>query len=169
LTLADYSDELLRLRTDLSPNTRAKYAWLRKSKILPTLGAEAIGTLKPSTVRAWYMAQRAQHAPTADDAYRYLRAVLNTAIADELIVRNPCQVKGAGQVQAAERPVATLAELRVAQGAIPERYRAGFALAAWCMLRRGEVLGLQRRDLDLVHGTVRITARLCSRWANRPR
>jgi integrase len=29
-------------------------------------------------------------------------------------------------------------------------------LAAWCQLRRGELLGLQRRDFDLLHGTVTI-------------
>jgi len=29
-------------------------------------------------------------------------------------------------------------------------------LAAWCQLRRGEILGLQRRDVDLLHGTIKI-------------
>jgi integrase len=29
-------------------------------------------------------------------------------------------------------------------------------LAAWCQLRRGEVLGLQRGDIDLVNGTVKV-------------
>ena len=29
-------------------------------------------------------------------------------------------------------------------------------LAAWCQLRRGELLGLERRDFDLLHGKVTI-------------
>ena len=29
-------------------------------------------------------------------------------------------------------------------------------LPAWCQLRRGEVLALQRRDVDLLHGTIRV-------------
>lgn len=29
-------------------------------------------------------------------------------------------------------------------------------LAAWCQLRRGEILGLERRDVDVLHGTIRV-------------
>jgi integrase len=40
--------------------------------------------------------------------------------------------------------------------AVPERYRLALLLPAWCQLRRGEVLGLQRRDVDLLHATILI-------------
>jgi integrase len=33
-------------------------------------------------------------------------------------------------------------------------------MAAWCGLRRGELLGLTRRDLDPLHGTVKIARSL---------
>ncbi len=36
------------------------------------------------------------------------------------------------------------------------RYSLAVPLAAWCQLRRGEVLGLQRGDIDLLHGTLRV-------------
>ena len=39
---------------------------------------------------------------------------------------------------------------------MPEQYRAAVTVAAWGTLRRGEVLGLERRDVDLVAGTVRV-------------
>jgi integrase len=39
---------------------------------------------------------------------------------------------------------------------MPERWRALVLLAAWCELRRGELLALRRGDLDLLHGTVRV-------------
>ena len=39
---------------------------------------------------------------------------------------------------------------------MPERYRCAVFLAAWGQLRRGEVLGLQRGDIDVAAGTVRI-------------
>jgi integrase len=55
-----------------------------------------------------------------------------------------------------ERPVATVAELAAAVEATPDCYRLAILLPAWCQLRRGEVLGLQRRDVDLLHGTIRI-------------
>ena len=38
--------------------------------------------------------------------------------------------------------------------AIALRFRACTMLAAYCSLRRGELLGLRRGDLDLLHGTL---------------
>src|SRR5512144_3000070 len=52
----------------------------------------------------------------------FLRAVLNTAVADGGIARNPCQIRGAGSDRAPERPVATRADRgsgRCDQSAVP--------------------------------------------------
>jgi integrase len=57
---------------------------------------------------------------------------------------------------AAPRPTATVAEIGAAVNAATERFRLAIMLAAWCQLRRGEVLGLRRGDVDLVHSTVSI-------------
>ena len=81
---------------------------------------------------------------------------MNTAVADGDLGRSPCQVRGAGQVRSPERPVASVAEVTEAVRAVPERYRLAVMLPAWCQWRRGEVLGLQRRDVNLLHGTVRV-------------
>jgi integrase len=107
-------------------------------------------------VRNWYHALAQKHQTTADDAYRMLRAMMNTAVADGMIGRSPCTVKGAGQVRSAERPVATVAEVAAAVEAMPERFRLAALLAAWCQLRRGEVLGLRRGDVDVMHKTIRV-------------
>ena len=40
--------------------------------------------------------------------------------------------------------------------AITPRYRAAVLLAAWCALRRGEVIGLRTEDVDLAAGTVTV-------------
>ena len=86
---------------------------------------------------------------TANDAYRCLRAIVNTAVADSRVSKSPCTVKGAGTTEAAKRPVAALAELDPAVAAIAPRYKADYAIAAWCQLRRGEILGLRRMDIDV--------------------
>ena len=102
------------------------------------------------------MDMRKTYVTTADDAYRMLRAILMTAVTDEMIARNPCQVRGAGQARSVERPTASVAEVEAAVSATAERHRLALLLPAWCQLRRGEVLGLQRRDVDVLHGTIRI-------------
>jgi integrase len=155
VTLEDFAGKWME-RVDIRPTTRAKYSQLLERHICPALGRHEVGRLGPSAVRGWYTELRARHQVTADDAYRVLRAILNTAVADEVITANPCKVKGAGTARSPERPVASVAELQVAVEAAPERYRLALLLPAWCQLRRGEVLGLERRDVDLLHATIRI-------------
>jgi integrase len=156
ITLAKWADAWLAGRTDLRPVTRAKYRHMLDRHVLPILGDQELAKLRPSAVRSWYMGMRARYKTTADDAYRMLRAILTTAVTDGLIPKNPCQVKGAGQARSAERPIASIAEVNAAAEATPEHHRLAVLLPAWCQLRRGEVLGLQRRDIDLLRGTIRI-------------
>jgi len=82
--------------------------------------------------------------------------VMSTAVRDGAIVKNPCQIAGAGTDRAKERPVASPAEVVTLVEAITPRYRAAVLLAAWCGLRRGEALGLRREDVDLAAGVVTV-------------
>jgi len=168
ITLAEYARKWMERRTDIRPTTRAKYGHLLDRHILPTLGQHDLCRLSPSSVRGWYMALRGRYVVTADDAYRLLRAVLNTAVADEVIAVNPCKVKGAGQVRSPERPTASVLEVAAAVEAVPDRYRLALLLPAWCQLRRGEVLGLQRRDVDLLHATIRVERAWTAPMGQRP-
>lgn len=103
----------------------------------------------------------------AAKSYRVLRAVLNTAVADELLVRNPCKVRGAGQWEAPERPfVPTEMVLRLADAVVAvdttrdktgsTRLRALVLLAGFAGLRPGELFALRRNDIDLVHQLVAV-------------
>ena len=125
---------------------------------LEPLQSLAVRDLSPTVVRHRYA--QAMDGPggrtSIAQSYRLLRAVLNTAVADGAIARNPCQIRGAGVDRAAERPVATVAEIQALVDAIGPRYRAAVVLAAWCGLRRGEILGLTRADLDVEAGLVTV-------------
>lgn len=50
----------------------------------------------------------------------------------------------------------SIAEVDALAAAMPDELRLAVSLAAWCQLRRGEVLGLERRDVDLLHGKLHI-------------
>jgi excisionase family DNA binding protein len=154
--LRDYAEGWLAQHTGLRETSRSEYRYLLSRYICPALGDAPIGRLTPSAVRAWHAELHSRHPSTASAAYRLLRAICNTAVADERIVRNPCQVRGAGQAAAPERPVASIAEVQAAADAMPESLRLAVLLGAWCQLRRGEVLGLQRGDVDLLHGTLSV-------------
>jgi len=80
----------------------------------------------------------------------------NTAVDDEWIGRTPCRLKGAANEKSLERPTITIAELAVAIERCPGQYRLAPLLATWCHLRRGEVLGLQRRNVDRLHRRISV-------------
>lgn len=48
---------------------------------------------------------------TVAKCYRRLRVIFATATADELIVRNPCVLRGAGVEHGPDRPVASIADV----------------------------------------------------------
>jgi integrase len=85
-----------------------------------------------------------------------LATIFNAAIRDEVVVRSPCKIEGGAREQAPRRPTGTRAELQAALDATPEQSRVALMLAVWCQLRRSEILGLQRGDIDMAKGTVKI-------------
>ncbi|MDX6238192.1 MAG: hypothetical protein QOG10_3007 [Kribbellaceae bacterium] len=99
-------------------------------------------------------AQRGISPTMVAKAYRLLRAVLMTAVDDELIKRNPCRVSGAGTERPSERPVLTLEQVCALAEQIPERQRMLIIVATFASPRFGEVTALERRDIDLARGTV---------------
>jgi integrase len=155
LPLSEYTAEWIDQRHDLRPRTADDRDIIRVH-INPTLGSKPLNKLTPSEVRAWNAALSAKVPGRARKAYRLLRTILNTAVADEIIPRNPCRVRGAGQDRSAERPIATVAQVAELADAVDERLRAFVLPAAWCGLRRAELLALRRRDIDLLHNTVRV-------------
>jgi integrase len=92
---------------------------------------------------------------------------MSAGVADKVIAQNPCQLKKAGVEKAPERPVASVAEVEALAAAMPAHMRVLVLLAAWCQLRRGEVLGLRRQDIDLDGATVTIAVTRTQRMDGR--
>ncbi|MFZ1374060.1 MAG: hypothetical protein WAS01_09710 [Nostocoides sp.] len=156
LTFDAYSAQWLRER-DLKPRTREGYEHLMRRYLSPVLGALVIDTISPSVVRTWWSQLPADKPTVRARSYALLKAVMNTAVADEVIDSNPCRIRGAANTPRARdiRP-ASIDELAVIVEAIPSRHRALVLLCAWCALRSGEVLELRRKDIDVAAGTVRV-------------
>ena len=150
-----YADRWLAERTDLRPRTRELCGSLLRRHLLPGFGELHLGKISPSAVRSWNAALAQRYPVTAAKGYRLLSGILSTAVADELIARNPCVVKGASQERSPERPMLSIAEVDALTAAMPEPWRIAVELAAWCHLRL-EVLGLERRDVDVLHRRIHV-------------
>jgi integrase len=155
--LSTYAETWVAGRADLKVRTQELYRWLLGKYVVPQLGHLRLEELTPSTVRAWHATLLRDGSPTPTrQAYALLRAMLNTAVSDELLLRNPCLVRGAGVARSGERTTATLAQVEALAGAVPPRYRMLILLAAWSGARWGELVALSRDRLDLERGTMRI-------------
>ena len=90
-------------------------------------------------------------------SYRLLRTMLNTAVGDGVIARNPCVIKAAGVERSPERPVASIEQVYAIADATEPRYRMLVLLATFASLRFGELAALTRRRVDLTTGLIRVT------------
>ncbi|MGW0757759.1 tyrosine-type recombinase/integrase [Streptomyces sp. NPDC002814] len=143
---------------ELTVTTRQLYGSLLRHHLEPTFGAVNVAEISPPLVRRWRADKLASGTgpTTVAKAYALLRAIMGTAVADLMIRRNPCTIKGASTVHTPERPTATVQEVYDLADAIQPRYRALVLLAGLLGLRWGELIGLHRRDVDLDQGTVRV-------------
>lgn len=150
--LEEYTTWWLDNRPDLRPRTQELYEILLRLHITPSLGSCRFEALNTATIRAWHaqMLRKGKPGPvTVAKAYRLLRTILNAAVEDGLLIRNPCTIKGAGVERSPERPVATIEQVYQLAGAIDPRFRAMVLLATFCGLRLGELLALRRDRIDL--------------------
>lgn len=143
----------------LAPRTVEMYRWQLHRHILPTLGRLELRQLDITAVRTWHATLSGPSGPgaiTAAKCYRLIRAICNTAVADGELPRNPCALRGAGDEHSAERPAVTVPEVYALAEAVGPRWRALVLLAAFSGLRFGELSGLTRKRLDLLHLTVTV-------------
>ncbi|SCL67507.1 Site-specific recombinase XerD [Micromonospora citrea] len=149
----------------LQPRSRENYEDLFRLHIRPHLGALALGAIKPQTIRTWRrtLLDGGTTEPQAVKAYSLLRAILNTAVKeDELIRQNPCRIPGYDRYHTPERPVATVAQVLALAERMPPRFSALVIVAAFSGLRWGELAALRRSDVDLAAGTVRVPRKLAA-------
>lgn len=151
-----YAEAWVRERPNLRPKTIQLYTYLLARHLVPSFGNRAIADIREAQVRSWRHDQLESgvSAVTLAKAYRLMRAVLNTAVDDGLIRRNPCRIKGAGQEHSAERPTLAVPAVFELAEAVAPRYRTLILLATFGSLRWSELVALRRRDVDLAAGTV---------------
>ena len=87
------------------PRTEGLYRSQLQNHLAPTFGKKDLRDIHEADVRRWRK-ERLDAGPhaarpfgpvTVAKAYRLLHAIMNTAVEDGLIRRNPCRIKGAGQ------------------------------------------------------------------------
>jgi integrase len=153
VALSEYAIRWIETRPNIRPRTRETYETQLRLHVLPVLGSVELVSLTPRSVREWHAQLSGSNLGpnTVAKCYRLLRTILGTAVADELIVRNPCRIERAGVERSDERPIATVDQVWELAEVVEPRYRCLVLVAGFVGLRLGELLGLQRRHVNLLH------------------
>ncbi|EOT03201.1 hypothetical protein K530_14872 [Streptomyces noursei CCRC 11814] len=141
----------------LAATTEDLYTRLLTRHIAPTFGTWDLDEIQPADVRVW-RAERLKATngakTTVAKSYRLLKAILQTAVDDDLLKSNPCRIKGAGKEEADERDVAEVEQVYALAEAIGPRWRIMIFLGAFASLRPEELAELRRSDIDVDEGVV---------------
>ena len=160
--LTTYAAAWIEERPNLRPKSIALYRYLLRRHITPYFESKSVAEIKEAQVRRWRkdLLDSEVSAITTAKAYRLLKAVLNTAVDDGIIRRNPCRIKGASQEKSPERPVLSIPEVFALSEAIDQKYGALVLLGTFGSLRWSELAALRRKEIDLSAGTVRVERQL---------
>jgi integrase len=148
----------------LKVRTADLYHSLLRNHLLPAFRDVRLNDIDEAAVRRWRKerldtgsrAQRRFGPVTVAKAYRLLHAIFETAVADQMVRRNPCRIEGAGKEDSPEREVVSLPVVFAIADALPVRYRAMALLATFASMRWGELVGLRRENIDLGACEIRI-------------
>lgn len=162
LTLGGFlNDEWLpAMRRSLRPSTHRSYTQVLGTHVIPALGHVALPALTPPMLTTLYgelLDGREGRKPLAPRTVRYAHTITRQALADAAkwnrLTRNPADAAEPPSLRAAKaRKMATwdTDQLRRFLGSVSEdRLYAAWRTAATTGMRRGELLGLRWRDLDL--------------------
>ena len=147
------------VRTSVRPRTHESYSSLVECHIAPVLGKVQLEKLTPQNVQAFMNGKLEEGL--SPRTVQYLRAVLRRALGQALkwglVPRNVATLVDPPHVRKFELNPLTPDELRELLDAVKgNRFEALFILTVTTGLRRGEVLGLQKEDVDLKHGQLRV-------------
>lgn len=116
--------------------------------IFPVLGRVHLGNIRPSTIQAW-LKTLDMSAQTQLLIFGHVVTILNAAVDDEKIRRNPCLAKSVRRPKPPPRKVTPWEPAAVAlREVLPERYQPTVTTGAGLGLRQGESFGLSPDDVD---------------------
>lgn len=161
LTLKDYLPQWFESHKKmLAPNTINGYAVNINNHIIPQIGTLKLKDIKPKHLEAFYstlMTDKELSAKTVKYIHNVLKVALKAAVDNKIIDDNPCLKAKTPKVPKFQSQLLSLEQLKTLLSEIEgDRYETEIKLAAMLGLRKGEVLGIKRIDLDTTKHTLHI-------------
>jgi integrase len=159
VTLQSYAEPWLASQTFDESTREAAGRGLRRH-VYPRIGNRPLASITPTHIRCWTrdLQQLGLSAGYRQTIFIYLQAILDAAIDDEKIRKNPCRANSVRKPQVPARKIKPWSAERVhaVYEELCERYKITLVLGAGLGLRQGEAFGLDVEDIDFLGHTVHI-------------
>lgn len=150
-------------KDNIRPTTYSSYEYIVRVHIKPNLGKAYLKELKPEQVQRFYNERKA--SGLSSRTVRYIHTVLHEAleqaVKNNLIVRNVCKSTTLPKQEKREMRVLSVEEQNRFMDALSaNKMGIAFKLFLASGMRRGELLGLNWKNVDLKEGVIRVTRSL---------
>lgn len=162
ILFSEYATSFVENNERLGKSTKNKYFELLNNHLLPFFGDIQVKAITYINVKNWF---DSKHDNTARvNAYKLLSEIMgaaaNDALDDEgntLIDKSPCRLKNVARPKKKhETVVPTVKQIKELVSYMPERLRLIEWVAFGLGFRIGEILALQRRDIDLKNNIIHV-------------
>jgi integrase len=155
MTLDAWAERWLATYSKSRRQSSARQAKTHLKTIRETFGPMTLAEIKPSMVTAWTgKLQDDYSASTIYALYRRLTHVLDDAVHDGLLARNPCSRRTAPPMGHVEQFCPTTDQVWQLHDAMPDHLQVAVLLGAFAGLRVSEAVALRIEDVDFTRGIV---------------
>ena len=169
MTVADFFERWIEhMRGQVSPRSHERYAEIARKNLAPLLGALTLTKLQPAHISQAYAKALASgrrdgagglSPRTVTHMHRVLREALQQAVRWQLLARNPADAVKPPKVERKQMNVLdTDAAVAMIEAARESPLFVPILLGIRCGLRRGEVVALRWRNVDLERGQISVVA-----------
>lgn len=159
---SEYATSFVENNERLGKSTKNKYFELLNNHLLPFFGGIQVKAITYIDVKNWFDSEPDNTARV--NAYKLLSEIMgsaaNDALDDEgntLIDKSPCRLKNVARPKKRhETVVPTVKQIKELVSYMPERLRLIEWVAFGLGFRIGEILALQRRDIDLKNNIIHV-------------
>ena len=155
-----YAASWLMAKSRIKPKTRAGYRSLLDSRILPVFGRARLGTIDRAMVGSWVrlMTEEGLSASRIRQAHQCLAAILEQAVDDGVIGRNPARRVELPRLREPLHRYLTAEQVaRLAEAMPNSQHTTMVYVLAYGGLRWGELVALRRAGVDVLRRTLQVT------------
>lgn len=157
-TFATWWDRYWATTVNLRPSTRARDESYYRNHIEPVFGPMPLSTIDHTAVTAWVAELNAADlAPaTVVKAAQILGKALGAAVDAGMVRTDPTARVKLPKVEQHEMQFLDPDEIATLTASMDQRYRALVLVGAYCGLRFGEIAGLKRNRVNLLHNRIEV-------------